>query len=470
MNIAALCASPKGQPSVTVQYVRYLQQRYPQHAFHVEHVGSRIHELESKPEALDAILDVVAASDAVLWCFPVYVCLVPSQMKRFLELIEERGRNGVFSGKHASALTTSVHYYDHTAHHYIHALSEDWGMTAIPGHSCSMDALLKDDKRRQLDLFFQEFILAVEQKWPMPRMSLARHEPPAAFSLPKPEPMPMASGHHLLLLWDSMEHNRNLAQMVDYFRDRQPHPVDVLDLRELRIQSGCTSCYHCSSGNVCLIRDDLTDKVAALLARADMLVFAGAIHDRFLSARWKAFWDRGFHKGHVPWFQGKPVGWMLSGSLRRHSNLRQILEAETVSCGSPLAGIVTDEDPPGEVVRNLDVLGQRLRHAAKTGRSPFTSYMTEGGRYLFRDMVYRSRAFFVADHRYYKKHGYYDFPQKNWKERATNRFMLTLSLLPGFRKEFVRQARTEMLKPYEKVIANAKGSVRTYEQNVFGER
>ena len=455
MNIAALCASPKGQPSVTVQYVRYLQKRYPQHSFHLEHVGSRIHELESKPETLDAILDAVAASDAVLWCFPVYVCLVPSQMKRFLELIEERGRTGVFSGKHASILTTSVHYYDHTAHQYVHALSEDWGMNVVPGHSCSMDALLKDDKRRQLDLFFQEFALAVEQKWSMPRVSQARPAQPAELSLPKPEPMPKTSGHNLLLIWDSKVDNPNLPQMVEYFRNRQPHPVDVLDLRDLRIQSGCVSCYHCSTDNICPIRDDLTDKVTGLMARSDMLVFAGAIRDRYLSARWKAVWDRSFHKGHVPWFQGKPVGWILSGALRQHHTLRQILEAETVSFGSPLAGIVTDEDTPEEVARNLDVMGNRLRHAAKTGRMPFTSYATEGGRYLFRDMVYRSRAFFVADHRYYKKHGYYDFPQKNWKERMSNRFMLTLSLLPGFRKEFVRRARTEMLKPYEKVIADA---------------
>ena len=34
----------------------------------------------------------------------------------------------VFHGKHAAALSTSIRFFDHTAHNYIHAISDDWKM------------------------------------------------------------------------------------------------------------------------------------------------------------------------------------------------------------------------------------------------------------------------------------------------------------------------------------------------------
>ena len=35
-----------------------------------------------------------------------------------------------------------------------------------------------------------------------------------------------------------------------------------------------------------------------------------------------------------------------------------------------------------------------------------------GGMKIFRDLIYVMRGIMVADHKFYKKHGIYDFPQK----------------------------------------------------------
>ena len=52
MNIVVLNGSPKGLTSVTVQYVRYLQQKLPQHTFAIHHVASELRQLEERPAGI----------------------------------------------------------------------------------------------------------------------------------------------------------------------------------------------------------------------------------------------------------------------------------------------------------------------------------------------------------------------------------------------------------------------------------
>ena len=46
MNILVLNGSPKGQYSITLQTIHYLEKCYPAHTFEVLHVGQRIKVLE----------------------------------------------------------------------------------------------------------------------------------------------------------------------------------------------------------------------------------------------------------------------------------------------------------------------------------------------------------------------------------------------------------------------------------------
>jgi multimeric flavodoxin WrbA len=62
------------------------------------------------------------------------------------------------------------------------------------------------------------------------------------------------------------------------------------------------------------------------LKKADVIVFAGAIQDRYLSSRWKMFFDRSFFNNHSPYLVDKQIAFVISGPLGQISNLRQILE------------------------------------------------------------------------------------------------------------------------------------------------
>jgi hypothetical protein len=79
------------------------------------------------------------------------------------------------------------------------------------------------------------------------------------------------------------------------------------------------------------------------------------------------------------------------------------------------------------------------------------------GTKLFRDAVFdKLRIVFQADHKYYKKHGFYDFPLKKYKWRLINSAIVSLTKIPFLRREFVRRMTVEMIKPFGRVLAKIK--------------
>ena len=86
MKIVVLNGSPKGDVSVTRQYVLFLEKAFPQHQFIVLPVAQQSRKLERDPAAFDAVIQEVRSADGVIWAFPLYILLVCSQYKRFIEL------------------------------------------------------------------------------------------------------------------------------------------------------------------------------------------------------------------------------------------------------------------------------------------------------------------------------------------------------------------------------------------------
>jgi len=85
MKITVLNGSPKGELSVTMQYVNYLAKLYPQHQFDIVHIAQRIKRIEHDRATFDEIIAQVRSSDAVLWGFPLYYLLVHAHYKRFID-------------------------------------------------------------------------------------------------------------------------------------------------------------------------------------------------------------------------------------------------------------------------------------------------------------------------------------------------------------------------------------------------
>jgi multimeric flavodoxin WrbA len=458
MKITVLNGSPKGELSVTMQYVAYLAKLYPQHEFNIVHIAQRLKRIESDRATFDEIVSQVRGSDGVLWGFPLYILLVHAHYKRFIELVMDRGAADAFAGKYTAALSTSIHYSDHTAHNYIHAICDDLCMRFVESFSAEMDDLLKEEGRKQLAQFGQHFIEAIETK-----AATQRQYAPLVYRdftyQPGPAPVVRATaGKKVVILHDENEPTSNLAKMVERVRAGLSGDVTLINLNQIEIKASCQGCLKCSSAYHCAFegKDEFIEFYKSTVMAADVLVFAGRMVDRYLSARWKTLFDRSFFNTHTPVLDGKQLAFIISGPLSQNPNLREIIQAYFELQGANLVGMISDESGTStEIDALLDQLSVNLLGYAQTSVSHPITFLGVGGIKLFRDDVYgHLRPVFAADHRAYQRLGWYKtFPQSSIGIMLLNIFVAPLVNLPFIRRKFDKVLKEQMVQPLKQLVA-----------------
>ncbi len=450
MKIVALNGSPKGDLSVTMAYFWFIQAQFPQHDYKSFNIGQMIKRIEKRPEVFSEIVREIGSADAIVWVAPVYTLVVPSQLIRFIELVFENKAVKHFKNKYATTVTTSAHYYDHTAHNYLHAVSEDLQLNYHAGYSADMQDLLKQDQRHQLVQFATRFFRAAEEKQPCEVKYGPIKAKPVEYRPGDIKAVSRTGNKRVVLLTDGCRDDVNLNRMIEVFGKVMPHHLEVINIHEMNIRGGCLGCIKCGYANECVYKDDVRPVYQGRLMTADAIVFAGTIRHRFLSARWKMLLDRWFFNGHCPRLQGRKAGALISGPMRQNANLRQILEGRFEIWKLFNAGIVTDEyKDPQEITALIEKLAHDLIWAAENDAEMPATFLGVGGRKIFRDLVYKMRFIFHADDKFYKEHGHYDFPQKELGLRVVNTVFPPLLKIPAVRKKMQQNMTKIMAKPFE---------------------
>lgn len=457
MKIIVLNGSPKGNTSVTMQYVHFIQKKFSQHELKILNISERIKLIEKDENRFREIIEDVKAADGVLWAFPLYVFLVSSQYKRFIELIWEKEAEGVFKNKYTAVLTTSIHFFDHTAHNYMNGICDDLNMKYVGSFSADMADLLEEKGRQSLIIFAENFFHAIQENIPTSKTyePLIRRE----FTyVPAGTRSKIDMGRKkMAIITDARDHQTNLNRMIGRFKDSFSTDIETVNLHDIEIRGGCLGCLECGYDYECSYtgKDQFIDFYNTKPKAADMLIFAGAIEDRYLSSRWKLFFDRSFFNTHTPSLIGKQIGFIISGPLSQVPNLRQILEAYTEWQQANLVGFITDEHgDSAELDALLHDFAVRLVDFADRNYMKPRTFLGVGGMKIFRDDIWgRLRFPFQADNKFYKRGRLYDFPQKDYKARITNAIMMLLTKFPSMRKEIYRKRmKAEMIKPFQKIV------------------
>ena len=453
MKILVLNGSPKGDISVTMQYVAYLKKRFPEHSFETVNAAHEIKKIEKDTVYFAAILDKIRSADLVLWAFPLYVLLVPSQYKRFIELVFEQGAQDAFAGKYAASLSTSIHYADMIAHDYIHAVSDDLGTNYLGAYSAEMDDLLTAAERERLVTFAALTFAAVEKKVPVQRETSPLVPPALAYVPGKGQAVTQPGEMKVVILTDDDSSSNNLTAMVARLTTAFSGKAEIINLHDIDIKGPCLGCCRCAYDNTCVYTDGYVDFYRNRLATADILVFAGAVHDRYLSSTWKQFFDRSFFKGHTPGLGGKQIGFAIAGPLRQIPCLKEalVMWADSGGCN---ARFVTDEAATsGELDALIDAMAGRLMQGAEAGYTPPHLFYAVGGYKIFRDNIYGGMRFvFQADYRYYKEHKMFDFPQADLKTRLMNAVMMLLTKSKAIREKVYGDIKHHMIAPFAPVL------------------
>ena len=442
MNILVINGSPKGKYSITLQTVEYWKRLFPNQNFTVLHAGQTIRALEKD---FTKARDMLTAADAIIFSYPVYTFVAPCQLHKFIELLKADGVD--ISGKYATQITTSKHFYDITAHRYVEDNCRDLGLKYIKGLSADMDDLLTDKGREEANKFFSHFLWSCEKE--VYEHYVSR---PSCYNQVVVSPVDDVKKEQrdVVIITDNTDENSNLSGMISRFRASLPYESRVVNIAEYPFQGGCLGCFNCAVSAKCVYKDGFDEFLRNNIQKADAIIYAFTVRDHSMGARFKMYDDRNFCNGHRTVTVGIPVGYLVSGELSAEENLRNIIEARAEVGHNFLAGVATDErDPDGEI----DNLALQLDYALKNKYVMPQSFWGIGGMKIFRDLIYKMQGMMRADHKFYKASGYYnDFPQRD-KGTIIKVYLVGFLLAnENIRKKMGNKMNEGMMMPYKQMF------------------
>ena len=441
MKICVINGSPKGRYSVTLQTALYLEKRFPQHEFTVLNAGQQLRALEKD---MSAAVRQLTDAELLLFSYPVYTFLAPSQLHRFIELLKASGAD--LSGRYATQITTSKHFFDITAHRYVEQNCADLGLRVIHGLSADMDDLLTAQGQRDAEAFMRYVTHCVQNGLYEPIDAL----PPTAPQAYQPSGITAQKkdGCDVVVVTDLGHDDGGLAAMIADFQSAFPYPTRVVDLAQYPFSGGCLGCFHCAGEGKCIYKDGFDSFLRQSIQTASAVVYAFTVSDHSMGSRFKLYDDRQFCNGHRTVTEGMPFGYLARGDYAREDNLRAVIEARCEVGHNFLCGVGTD-------AQSVGMMAARLTYALENRYVQPRNFYGVGGMKIFRDLIWMMRGLMKADHQFYKKHGVYDFPQKQPGKMVKMLLLGSLVRNPKISAKMGNKMNEGMIAPYQKVIDKA---------------
>lgn len=392
-------------------------------------------------EAVSAMRD----ADLILFSYPVYTFIAPSQLHRFIAALKASGVD--LSGKFVTQITTSKHFYDVTAHRYIEDNCHDLGMKVIHGLSADMEDLTTEQGRKEAEAFFEyvQWCVAHDVHEPSPVQSPT----PVEKYIPSPTAAEKLEGYDTVIVADLRPEDENLRNMIADFEAAYPYRTRLVNIAEYPFQGGCLGCFHCAGEGKCIYKDRFDTFLRSSIQTADAVVYAFTIQDHSMGPVFKTYDDRQFCNGHRTVTEGMPFGYIVNGNLDSEPNLQTIIEARCEVGHNFLAGTGTDRV-------TISAMAQRLTYTLAHKYVQPRNFYGVGGMKIFRDLIWMMRGLMKADHDFYKAHGIYDFPQKQRGKMFMMCFLGAMVRNPKINAKMGNKMNEGMVAPYKKVIAATK--------------
>lgn len=477
MKILVINGSPKGDYSCTLHTALYIQKKYTRHTFTFYNAGSKIRQAEKD---FSEAAGLIREADLLMFCYPVYTFIAPSQLHRFIALMKENFKPEELQGKFATQITTSKHFYDVTAHAYIQENCQDMGLKFIKGLSADMDDLPKKKGQKDALSFFHYVLWCVKndvyEAFPLPAPAPSHKK----VTVPGAEPeekilqsvrdskQPEADSEKKCIASESAAARKSIALVADLASDdtqladmiarftfdmkKCSYLVRLVNIHDFPFRGGCISCFNCAVDGTCIYKDGFSEMLRDEIQTCSAIVLAFSIQDHSMGTVFKTYDDRQFCNGHRTVTMGKPFGYLVSGDYSREKNLQMIIDGRAEVGGNFLAGVATDEFQPDE---EIDQMAKRLDYCIRRKYVQPANFLGVGGMKIFRDLIWLMQGMMKADHKFYKQHGMYDFPQKNWSTMLAMYLVGALISNPDVKKKMGNKMNEGMVAPYKKVIDKA---------------
>lgn len=445
MNILVINGSPKGKKSVTLQTVLYLQKLYPSDNFTIIDAALKIKKYEKD---FSQVKQEIEKCDLILFSYPVYTFMAPYQLHRFIELLKENEID--FTGKYTAQISTSKHFYDVTANKYIEENCGDMHLKYIGVLSADMEDLLSEKGQKEAADFWKYVRFCFEndiyeKPLHLPKKETTPYERSISESIEK-------RNGKLVSVVTNCSSDSSLTAMIDDFVSVFPYSVQIININDFKFDGGCMGCLSCATSGKCIWKDGFEDFLREKIQNSNAIVYAFTVKDHSMGASFKLYDDRQFCNGHRTVTIGSPVGYIVNGDLDSEPNLRMVMEGRSNVGGNPLAYIAKDSENMKE---EIEILSKKLTFMLEENIAPIKNFYGAGGMKIFRDLIYTMQGLMKEDHKFYKKLGFYDFPQKKRGTIIGMKLVGLMLSIPQTQKQAKAQMSKAMVMPYQKVIDKA---------------
>lgn len=447
MKICVLNGSPKGAYSITLQTILYLQKKYPDNEFKILNVGQKIRVYEK--DMSEAVNDIKTA-DMLLFSYPVYTFIAPYQLRRFIELLKEELKNQSLdlTGKFATQFSTSKHFYDVTAHAYIKENCLDMGLNYIDGLSADMEDLLTEQGQKEAVAFWDYVRYSAEHELyeaptKMPTESSTVVSTKASAKTNENKDMALKKDDFdTIIVTNCEEGDDKLSAMIAEFQAVYPYQSRIINIADYPFDGGC---LNCAADGKCIYKDGFDSFLREKIQSAKSIVYAFTIKDHSMGASFKRYDDRQFCNGHRTVTMGMPMGYIVNGAYEKEPNLQMIIRGRCEVGHNFLAGVATDADSTLK-------MSAKLCYSLENQFVLPQNFMGVGGTKIFRDLIYMMQGFMKADHKFYKEHGIYDFPQKQKGTIIKMKLVGSLMANKKIKAKMGNKMNEGMIAPYKKVL------------------
>lgn len=452
MKIVILNGSPRGDKSTTLYFCKYIMKHNPDIDFKIINIGVKIKSLEKNQDGFTRVIDEIKNAEGIIWTFPVYTFSITYQLQKFIELIFERQAEHHFKNKYSTLVATSMHFFDHIAYHYIQEICENLDMKFVDGFSATVDDFFKEDQRKDLLLFAQNFIRVINKKGLTSRSFTPVTTNAYEY---KPENIinttPKKADKKILLVTDTDDTTINLSRMIDVFTAYFPYEIETININTTKMLGGCLGCLQCVFNGTCFYKDNFKE-IITKVEKADMLIYALSIKNNFFSSRFKMYNDRFFQNGHRITSHGKVIAYLMTGPYSNLYSLKLFVNSVIDVGGYYPAGFVSDEyEDAGTISALIKETTDKAVWALDNKVKRPCMFPGVGGRKIFRDLVYGMKWLLKEDHRFYKKNKLYDYPQNNIKAKLFG-FLMSFMMLSKKNRQKIYKISQNNMSRFEKIL------------------
>jgi multimeric flavodoxin WrbA len=208
---------------------------------------------------------------------------------------------------------------------------------------------------------------------------------------------------------------------------------------------GCIGCFNCAASGKCIYKDGFDSFLRDNIQTGNAIIVAFSIKDHSMGARFKMYVDRQFCNGHRTVTEGMPFAYIVNGDYESEHNLKTIVDARAEVGGNYLAGVGYDKE-------TIIATSKKLAYAMENKLVMPRNFYGVGGMKIFRDLIWVMRGIMKADHIYYKKHGVYDFPQKQRSRMILMCLLGSMMRNPKIKAKMGNKFNEGMIAPYKKVL------------------